>query len=110
MEYIKEIFVKDYFEIHTYYLKKYGNKTIILMQVGSFHECYSYHSDTEKYGLDLVSLAQELDVCCTKKNGSLPLAKTNPHMMGFPVHVTSNFIDKLINMNYTVILIDMFII
>lgn len=106
MEYIKEIFVKDYFEIHTYYSKKYGNKTIILMQVGSFHECYSYHSDTEKYGLDLVSLAQELDVCCTKKNGSLPLAKTNPHMMGFPVHVTSNFIDKLINMNYTVILID----
>lgn len=103
MEYPKEIFVKDYFEIHSYYSDIYGRgRTIILMQVGSFHEAYCTDSD----GLDLVSLAQEIDVCCTRKNGNIPLSKSNPRMMGFPIYVTSNFIDKLIDLNYTVVLID----
>jgi len=103
MEYPKEIFVKDYFEIHEYYSKLYGKgRTIILMQVGSFHEAYATDTD----GLDLVSLAQELDVHCTRKNSNIPLSKTNPRMMGFPIHVTTNFIDKLIDINYTVVLID----
>lgn len=103
MEYPKEIFVKDYFEIHDYYSKIYGRgRTIILMQVGSFHEAYCTDSD----GLDLVNLAQELDVHCTRKNGNTPLSKSNPRMMGFPIFVTNNFVDKLIDLNYTVVLID----
>ena len=103
MEYPKDIFVKDYFEIHDYYSKIYGNKrTIILMQVGSFHECYCTDTD----GLDLVSLSQQLDVICTKKNSNIPLSKTNPRMLGFPIYSTRNFIDKLINLNYTIVLID----
>jgi len=103
MEYPKEIFVKDYFEIHDYYSKKYGQgRTLILMQVGSFHEIYCTDTD----GLDLINLAQELDVCCTRKNNNIPLSKTNPRMMGFPIYVTNNFIDKLVDLNYTVVLID----
>ena len=103
MDYPKEIFVKDYFEIHEYYSSIYGkSRTIILMQVGSFHECYCTDTD----GLDLVSLSQQLDVMCTRKNSNSPLTKTNPRMMGFPVYSTRNFIDKLINMNYTIVLID----
>jgi DNA mismatch repair protein MutS len=103
MEYPKEIFVKDYFEIHEYYSKIYGkDRTIILMQVGSFHECYCTDND----GLDLVSLSQQLDVICTRKNSNIPLSKANPRMMGFPVFTTRNFIDKLINLNYTIVLID----
>jgi DNA mismatch repair protein MutS len=103
MDYPKEIFVKDYFEIHEYYSSIYGKgRTIILMQVGSFHECYCTDTD----GLDLVSLSQQLDVMCTRKNSNSPLTKTNPRMMGFPVYSTRNFIDKLINMNYTIVLID----
>jgi DNA mismatch repair protein MutS len=103
MEYPKEIFVKDYFEIHEYYSNIYGRgRTIVLMQVGSFHEAYCTDTD----GLDLVNLAQQLDVCCTRKNGNIPLSKTNPRMMGFPIFVTNNFIDKLVDLNYTVVLID----
>ena len=106
MEYPKEIFVKDYFEIHNYYANIYGKKrTIILMQVGSFHECYS----TDVDGLNIVDLSQEINVHCTKKNGNLPVSKSNPRMIGFPVHVTYNYIDKLIDMDYTVVLIDQFI-
>lgn len=103
MNYPKEIFVKDYFEIHEYYSQIYGrNRTIILMQVGAFHECYA----TDDIGIDIVSLSQQLDITCTKKNGNLPLSKSNPRMMGFPVYTTRNFIDKLIDINYTIILIN----
>jgi DNA mismatch repair protein MutS len=103
MEYPKEILVKDYFEIHDYYSKIYGKgRTIILMQVGSFHEAYCTDSD----GLDLVNLSQQIDVFCTKKNSNLPISIKNPRMIGFPIFVTRNFIDKLIELNYTIVLID----
>ena len=52
MKYPKEILVKNYFDIHDYYSNIYGeNRTIILMQVGSFHECYC----TNTNGLDLIN-------------------------------------------------------
>jgi DNA mismatch repair protein MutS len=103
MDYPKEIFVKDYFEIHNYYSNIHGhNRTIILMQVGSFHECYC----TDEDGINLVDLSQKLDVVCTRKNGNIPLSKSNPRMVGFPTFVTPNFIDKLVELNYTVVLID----
>ena len=57
MEYPKEIKVKDYFKIHNFYSDIYGhNRTIILMQVGSFHECYATNED----GLNLENIAQLL--------------------------------------------------
>ena len=103
MEYTKEILVKDYFDIHNFYSNIYGqNKTIILMQVGSFHECYSTDND----GLNLINIAEQLDVICTKKNGKETVSKSNPRMLGFPIHVTPNYIEKLSNLNYTIIKID----
>lgn len=103
MDYPYEILVKDYFEIHNYYSNIFGiGRTIILMQVGSFHECYCTDND----GLDLVKLSEEMDIACTRKNKNIPLSKTNPRMMGFPIGVTKNYMDKLVDMNYTVVLID----
>ena len=103
MNYPKEILVKDYFEVHNYYTNIYGKgRTIILMQVGSFHEAYCTDND----GLDLIELSQELDICCTLKNKSNSISKSNPRMMGFPIHTTYNYIDKLVDLNYTIVLID----
>ena len=104
MKYPKEILVKDYFEVHDYYSKIYGeNKTIILMQVGSFHECYCVD---KKKGLNLIKLAAELDVSCPLKNGKKPISESNPRMLGFPIYVVNSFIEKLCNLNFTVVLID----
>ena len=92
MNYSKEILVKDYFDIHDFYSNIYGiNRTIILMQVGSFHECYS----TDDNGIDLISLATNLDIICTKKDSKKPISKSNPRMVGFPIGVIENFIEKL---------------
>ena len=103
MEYTKEIQVKDYFDIHEFYSKIYGDgKTIIVMQVGAFHECYG----TDTKGLNLVEIAQQLDVVCTRKNSKEPLSLKNPRMLGFPLSVTDTFIEKLCNLNFNVIKID----
>jgi DNA mismatch repair protein MutS len=103
MKYPKDIFVKDYFEIHDFYSEIYGKgRTIILMQVGSFHECYC----TNDKGLNLLKLAAELDVSSPLKNGKKPISDSNPRMLGFPIYVVHNFIDKLCNLNFTVVLIN----
>ena len=103
MNYNKEILVSNYFEIHNFYSDIYGiDRTIILMQVGSFHECYG----TDDEGLNLIELSQKLDVVCSRKNNKEPVSSKNPRMMGFPIYVTDNFIEKLCNINYTVVKID----
>lgn len=103
MEYNKPIYVKDYFDIHEFYSNIYGEgRTIVLMQVGSFHECYSCN---EK-GLDLEKLSQELNCVCSSKNSKKEISESNPRMIGFPIYVLDNFVDKLIDLNYTVVIID----
>lgn len=103
MNYPKEIKVKDYFKIHNYFSDIYGHgRTIILMQVGSFHETYC----TNDKGLNLEQIAQELDIVCTSKNSKKDISESNPRMLGFPVYVIDNFVEKLVDMNYTVVVID----
>ena len=79
MNYNKEIFVSDYFDIHNFYKKTLGDNVIILMQVGSFHECYG----TDDEGQDLNVVADKLDFIVTK-NKSKELSRSNPYMIGAP--------------------------
>ena len=37
--------IDDYINYHNKYSKKYGSKTVVLMQVGSFFECYAIEND-----------------------------------------------------------------
>jgi len=99
----KNVKVKDYFDIHDYYTKQYGiDNTIILMQVGSFHECYG----TDLHGTDIIKIANLLEISHTKKNKNKNLSKSNPRMIGFPVYVIDNWVEKLIKLNFTVIVFD----
>ena len=68
MNYSKEIFVKDYFDIHNFYEKIYGKKTIILMQVGSFHECYG--TDSHGLGKEQIRLADRFDIMNVASGGT----------------------------------------
>ena len=104
MNYSKEIFVKDYFDIHNFYEKIYGKKTIILMQVGSFHECYG--TDSHGLGKEQIRLADHFDIICTMKDKKKPLAKNNPRMLGFPIYTIDDWTEKFLSIGYTVIVID----
>lgn len=93
--------VSEYFQLHIEMRKKYGDNTIVLMQVGGFHEMYS----TDKDGPNLDKIGDELDVLTTKKNKNKPLSKSNPYMMGFPNHSLGKYIDLLIHEGYLLVIV-----
>ena len=76
-----------------YYINDYGN------QIKNFVESVFLR-------LREIKLASELDVSCPLKNGKKPISSSNPRMLGFPIYVVHNFIEKLCNLNFTVVLID----
>ena len=100
--YNKEIYVKDYFDIHSHYTKIFGKSTLILMQVGSFHEAYNTDND----GPDLFYLGERINMTVTQKNKSKPLSTSNPRMMGFPSYIVEDMVERIVSLGYTIIRID----
>ena len=74
----------EYFRLSREYVNKYGNKTILLMQVGSFFECYS--KTDSNGGISDANMREFCTVC------DLNTSTTNGRCMaGFPF--TCNFRD-----------------
>jgi DNA mismatch repair protein MutS len=95
--------VTEYINSHKEYVKKYGEKTIVLMQVGSFFEMYM----TNEGGPNLREISQLLNIVCTKKDKSiLEVSIRNPYMLGFPLVASDKFITLLIQNGYTIALIE----
>ncbi len=94
---------QKYLDLQNEYTKKYGEKCIVLMQVGSFHEAYA----TEKQGYDLYKLASLLNMVCTKKNKSISnISIDNPLMLGFPSVAKTKYIKILVDNGFTVVVLD----
>lgn len=95
---------EEYLLLQEKYSKIYNtDKTIVLMQVGSFHEIYS----TNKRGYDLHKLSSLLNIIVSKKNKKIPeVNEKNPYMIGFPIISTPKFLKILIDNNFHVIKID----
>ena len=92
----------EYFSYHEKYVGKYGIKTIVLLEVGSFYEMYS-NPNTLK-GPDLYKLSEILNLVVTRKDKSIPLSDTNVLMSGMPNHAISKFLKLLVDNNYTVVI------
>jgi DNA mismatch repair protein MutS len=93
----------EYLTYHEKFQNKYGDKSIVLMQVGSFHEAYS----TEIRGPNLFKLSELLNIVCTRKDKSIDIInEKNPYMLGFPSVALSKFLKILVDNLFTVIIID----
>ena len=86
------------------YEKKYGkNKTIVFMQVGSFHEAYG----TDTRGYNLTEISELLNIILTKKDKKIKqVNEKNPYMLGFPSVALSKYLKVLIDNGFTVVIID----
>ena len=94
---------QEYINYHEDYIKKFGLKTIVLMQVGSFYEMYM----TTDQGPNLKELSQMLNIVYTKRDKSIrEINIKNPYMLGFPLVSADKFISILINNGFTVVTID----
>lgn len=92
--------IDDYLSYTERYRRNY-EKSIVLMQVGSFFEFYSL----EKPEIDII--CDILDIQSTKKNKSKPVVdRSNPYMAGIPLYVLDKYLDVLLDNGYTIIIIE----
>ena len=97
----------DYIEYTNEYMQKYGEKTIIFMEVGGFYEIYGVNNDQEYSGANMEEISNLLNIQVSRKNKNIiENSRTNPLMAGFPSHSVKKFIDILINNNYTIVFVE----
>ena len=98
--------IDKYFEYQLDYEKKYGEKTLVLMEVGSFFEIYGVNNDVEKIG-DVQRITEILNITLTRRNKAiLENSRNNCLMAGFPTVSLKRYLHLLISNNYTIIMVE----
>ena len=98
--------IDEYFVQQLEFEKKYGPKTILLMQVGMFFEMYGVNNQTEKIG-DLQTITELLNIQLSRRNKAIiENSRTNSLMAGFPISSVKRFINILLSNSYTIILVE----
>jgi DNA mismatch repair protein MutS len=96
----------EYFKVYSEYSCKYGQKTAVLMQVGSFYEIYGIDNEKQKVG-NAVELSQLLNIMLTRKNKKILQNDIhNPLLLGFPCLALSKYIPVFLSEQYTVVVLD----
>jgi len=100
--------IDDYLDYQKQYEKKYGPKTIILMQVGGFFECYAIDNEEEKINSEnLYFICDFMNIQISRKNKNIQkITRSNPLMAGFPLLAIDKFIQILLSNKFTVVLIE----
>jgi DNA mismatch repair protein MutS len=95
--------VEDYLKLTAHYKTEYGEKTILLMEVGSFYEVYALINPDGSYtGSNIEDFAKMNDMVIAKKNicvGKLPVA-----MAGFGTAYSDKYIQRLQEHEYTIVI------
>ena len=92
---------KEYCHYLNIYKEKYGKKTVVLMQVGSFYEIYAILNDEEELGeTDIHNL------CNNIMNISVANKSNQVLMAGFQVPYADKFLKLLIHEGYRVVLVE----
>ncbi len=92
--------IAEYFYMHDKYTKKYGEKTIVLMQCGMFFEMYA----TEINGPNVDAICELLNIAKGRKDGRVAeITSESPYMIGFPLTSKHKFMKVLMENSYTVI-------
>jgi DNA mismatch repair protein MutS len=99
--------IDDYLSEQINYEKKYGDNTIVLMQVGHFYEAYGVSNDEEKTNsANMTKLSDIMNIQMTRKNKNITgNNRHNPLMIGVNIYSIDKYIQILLNANYTIVLI-----
>jgi len=95
-----------YLDLHEEFSKKYGENTVVLMEVGSFFEVYGVDNEEEKVG-NPKEVAEILNLQLTRKNKTIKENnRKNTLMAGFPSATFDRYVQKLTRENkYTIVII-----
>jgi DNA mismatch repair protein MutS len=97
-----------YFDYVVEYRKKYGPKTVVLIEIGGFFEFYAIINDEEQIFEDIHDVCSGLlNMIVTKKNKSIiETNRKNPLFSGFPSYMLKKYLDILVSDAYTVVLVE----
>lgn len=102
----EKLLTQTYFDLQRFFENKYGNDTIVFMEIGTFFEVYEVNNDEEQIG-KAKEIAELLNIQLTKKNKSIiENSETNPLLAGVPAVSFERYLNRLINeQKYTVIVV-----
>ena len=102
----KRLLTDIYFEIQRLFEQKYGENTVVLMEIGSFFEVYEVNTKELKIG-KAKEIAEFLNIQLTRKNKSiLENSIANPIMAGVPNFALERYLNRLVqSKKYTIVLI-----
>lgn len=102
----KSTLIDEYFDYQNEFEKKYGEKTIVLMEVGGFFELYGNINDDFSEGR-IQEVCDLTNLTMSKKCDKLqPVSRKNPLMAGFPSHSFDKWKEILLKHDYTIIKIE----
>ena len=102
------VMIDDYIEYTNKYKQIYGDRTIVLIEVGSFFEIYAVKNDEENEGtIDIYTIADICNFQVSRKNKNITeISRKNHLMAGFPSYALSKHSQTLLNNGYTIVLIE----
>jgi len=100
------LLTQTYFDLQRYFENKYGNDTVVFMEIGTFFEVYEVNNDDEQVG-KAKEIAELLNIQLTKKNKSIiENSDKNPLLAGVPAVSFERYLSRLISeQKYTVIVV-----
>ena len=106
--------IANYLKQQQEFAEKYSEKTVVLIQVGSFYELYEYNPEKTDENLawpdkrigQVKEISELLNMVITRKDKKKPYALNNCDMVGFPVVSYEKHRDVLLHNNYTIVRID----
>lgn len=95
----KPLVIEEYFRFRDEYIGKYGPKTVVLLQAGSFYEIYSRTKD-DPYINDIAVRLFQINIA------KYSTTKEEAYMAGFQDYTVKKYIDRAISEDYKVVLVD----
>jgi len=94
--------VEEYLNYTKQYKSIYGERTLVLLQVGSFFESYALIDEGDKYiGSNIQDFANINDMIISKKN--VCVGNLNVVMAGFGIPQLEKYVKKMQNVGYTIV-------
>lgn len=101
-----KLLTEIYFELQHYFESKYGENTLVLMEIGTFIEVYEVNNDELKVG-KAKEVAELLNIQLTRKNKSIvENSIKNPLLAGVPSVSIERYLSRLIStQKYTIVMV-----
>lgn len=95
--------INEYNSAYSKYKTLYGDKCVILMQVGSFFEIYGSNPDDDY----VERVCNLLNILCTRKNKTISkISLSNPKFSGFTMSALDKYLRVLQENDWTTVLIE----